>query len=69
MSLCKFDVRDLPELRLVETYYSKSVTTIKTAGSPKLTSINATSSSSLSSIPGLNENTQLVDFVAPCRHL
>ena len=23
------DVRDLPELRLVETYYSKSVTTIK----------------------------------------
>ena len=50
---------------LVETYYSKSVTTIKTAGSPKLTAINATSSGSLSSIPGLNENTQLVDFVAP----
>ena len=30
-----------------------------------MTSINATSSGSLSSIPGLNENTQLVDFVAP----
>ena len=59
------DVRDLPELRTVETYFSKSVTTIKTAGSPKLTIINATSCSSLSSIPGLNENTQLVDFVAP----
>ena len=59
------DVRDLPELRTVETYLSKSVTTIKTAGSPKLTIINATSCSSLSSIPGLNENTQLVDFVAP----
>ena len=63
------DASNLPELTTLWTYGSGSLKNINTTNTPKLKELNATSDGKLTSITGLQDNVELINFTAPYTQL
>ena len=58
------DARNLPELETLNASYNAKLTSVQTSGSPKVKDFNVGESKVLTSLPDLNENREIVTFVA-----